>query len=60
MSDGQIYSFLHLFLNTEKIEYSILVKLNIGEHCNRLRVTYIHCDITLINNEPLKIYVHPA
>ena len=26
--------------------------------CNRLRVAYIHCDTTLINNEPLKKYVY--
>ena len=32
--------------------------MKIGQHCNRLRVAYIHYDTTLINNEPLKIYVH--
>ena len=48
-SHGQMYSFLQLFFNTEKIE-----------GCNRLRVAYIHCNTALINNEPLKIYVHPT
>ena len=48
-SHGQMYSFLQLFFNTEKIE-----------DCSRLRVAYIHCNTALINNEPLKIYVHPT
>ena len=26
----------------------------------RLSVAYIHFDTTLINNEPVKIYVHPT
>ena len=50
MPDGQLYSFLQIFFNTEKTGY----------HCNRLRVAHIHWDTTLINNEPLKIYVHPT
>ena len=49
MSDGQMYSFLQLFFNTLKTSLNW-----------RLDSTYIHCDITLKNNEPLKIYVHPT
>ena len=55
MSDGQIYSFLELFFNTEK------VRLKRRLDCNRLRVVYIiHCDTTLINNDPIKIHIHPS
>ena len=56
MPDGQMYSYLQLFLNTEKKK----VKLKNGEHCTRLRAAYIHCDTTLIYNEPFKIYFHPT
>ena len=54
MSDGQIYSFLELFFNTEK------VRLKRRLDFNRLRVVYIHCDTTLINNDPIKIHIHPS
>ena len=54
MSDGQIYSYLELFFNTEK------VRLKRRLDCNRLLVVYIHCDTTLINNDPIKIYIHPS
>ena len=45
------------FFSTLKKKY---VKLKIEQHCNRLRVAYIHCDTSLINNESLKTYVHPT
>ena len=53
MPDGQMYSFLQIFLNTEKNQ----VNLKIEYHCNKLRVAYIHCDTTLINIEPLKNFM---
>ena len=48
MLDGQKFA---TFFNTEKNE----LKLNTGQHYNRLLVTYIHCDTPSINNKPLKI-----
>ena len=48
MLDGQKFA---TFFNTEKNE----LKLNTGQHYNRLLVAYIHCDTLSINNKPLKI-----
>ena len=31
-----------------------MLKLKIRQKCNRLRGAYIHCDTTLVNNQPLK------
>ena len=47
MLDGKLYSFLQILLTLKKIAW-------IEDY-----VAYIHCDATLINNEPLKIYVRP-
>ena len=52
MSDGQIYSFLQLFFNTEKL------KLN--WRLDNTIIDYVLLLCTVINNEPLKIYAHPT
>ena len=44
ITDEQIYSFIYSYI------HSVTDK----------SVADIHCDTTLINNDPLKIYVHPT
>ena len=57
MTDGQMYSFLQLFFNTEKINLNRRLDRTVTDY---VLLIYIHCGTTLINNEPLKIYVHPT
>ena len=55
MSDGQIYSFLQLVFNTKKIGLTWRFDSTVTVTC-----AYIHCNKSLINNEPLKTHVHPT
>ena len=57
MTDGQMYSFLQLSFKTEKIKLNWRLDSTVTDY---LLLIFIVSDTTLINNESLKIYVHPT
>ena len=56
------YIFLQQFHNSEKISLNWRLDSTVTDYAYNYdnRFAYFHCDTTLINNEPLKIYVHPT
>ena len=54
MSDRQLYLFLQIFFKTKEISLNWRLDSIVTDY-----VAYMHCDSTLINNGPRKIYVYP-